>query len=176
MLRTPTTAGLRRAISAAMLLATAASTAQSCKEYEATHGIAAAAAPAPGTDIPSDYLAAYQAAGGMCPGLSWQILAAIGSVESDHGRSPLPGVHSGSNPWGAMGPMQFEGTTWATERARHADIGPDVYDIHAAATGAAHLLCESGVGTNPASAIYAGYNHDWSYVDKVMAQARAYGQ
>lgn len=174
MLRIPSSTAVRRTISAITLAAAAVSGAQSCQKL---NGMApAGAAPAPGIDIPADYLAAYKANGSMCPGLSWQILAGIGSVESNHGRSPLPGVHSGQNPWGAEGPMQFLAKTWATERARHSDIGPDVYDINDAATGAAHLLCESGVGRDARSAIYNGYNHDWGYVSTVMAKAREYGQ
>ncbi|HUR23569.1 MAG TPA: hypothetical protein VMZ73_06830 [Acidimicrobiales bacterium] len=42
-----------------------------------------------------------------CPGLSWTIPAAIAKVESDFGRSPLPGVHSATNAAGAAGPMQI---------------------------------------------------------------------
>ena len=45
-------------------------------------------------DIPANYLALYQAAAATCPGLDWTVLAGIGSAESDHGRSTLPGVHS----------------------------------------------------------------------------------
>ena len=40
--------------------------------------------------------------------LPWQLLAAIGSAESDHGRSPLPGVRTGINLAGCCaGPMQI---------------------------------------------------------------------
>jgi hypothetical protein len=52
-------------------------------------------------DIPADYLALYRATAGVCPGLDWSILAAIGKVETDHGHSTLPGVHSGENVAGA---------------------------------------------------------------------------
>lgn len=41
-------------------------------------------------DIPANYLALYQDAARVCPGLHWSILAAIGKVESNHGRSTLP--------------------------------------------------------------------------------------
>src|SRR5689334_4628425 len=59
-------------------------------------------------DIPTDYLALYQRAATECPGLDWSILAAIGKVESDHGRSALPGVADGTeNAFHARGPMQF---------------------------------------------------------------------
>ena len=45
------------------------------------------------------------------------MLAGVGTVESDNGQSDLPGVHSGTNAFGAAGPMQFgvggkAGNTW----------------------------------------------------------------
>jgi hypothetical protein len=53
-------------------------------------------------DIPPGMLALYQrAASAECDGLPWTVLAAVGQVESDHGRSTLPGVHSGHNSAGA---------------------------------------------------------------------------
>ncbi len=52
-------------------------------------------------DIPADYLAWYMAAAQTCPGLPWSVLAGIGKVESNHGRSTLPGVRSGANHAGA---------------------------------------------------------------------------
>src|SRR5256885_11943668 len=39
-------------------------------------------------DIPSNYLQLYQDAAAACPGLSW-VLAGIGKIESNHGRSDL---------------------------------------------------------------------------------------
>lgn len=48
-------------------------------------------------DIPPDYLVLYQAAAATCPGLDWSVLAAVGDVESDHGRLDAPGVRSGHN-------------------------------------------------------------------------------
>ncbi|HUP70328.1 MAG TPA: lytic transglycosylase domain-containing protein [Acidimicrobiales bacterium] len=38
-------------------------------------------------DIPAPLLSAYRAVAANCPGLPWSVLAAIGKVESDHGRS-----------------------------------------------------------------------------------------
>src|SRR6266436_4289568 len=66
--------------------------------------------------IPAAYLAGYHKAGTQY-GIPWTGLAGIGEVESDHGRSDAPGVHSGANPAGAAGPMQFgigglAGNTW----------------------------------------------------------------
>jgi len=64
-------------------------------------------------DIPPGYLRWYQAAARTCPGLSRSVPAAIGEIESDHGRSVLPGVRSGENRAGAGGPMRFLAPTWA---------------------------------------------------------------
>ena len=58
--------------------------------------------------IPAFWLPLYQQAAGTCPGLSWSILAAVGTVETGSGRSTAPGVWSGANAAGAEGPMQFE--------------------------------------------------------------------
>jgi hypothetical protein len=70
-------------------------------------------------DIPSDYLALYVGAARTCPGLDWSVLAAIGKIETDHGRSTLPGVHGGANAAGSVGIMQFQPATWAAVTARH---------------------------------------------------------
>src|SRR5829696_6250856 len=70
-------------------------------------------------DIPPGYLRLYRAAGARYR-IPWSVLAAIGKVESDHGRVRLPGVRSGSNWAGACGPMQLgcvpgskAGNSWA---------------------------------------------------------------
>jgi len=54
-------------------------------------------------DIPARYLRGYQVGAKACPGLDWTVLAAIGKVESDHGRARLPGVRSATNWAGAAG-------------------------------------------------------------------------
>ena len=59
-------------------------------------------------DIPDPLVDVYQAAAATCPGLPWTVLAAIGKVESNHGRSTAPGVHSGQNSAGAGGPGRGE--------------------------------------------------------------------
>src|SRR6202041_2660010 len=56
--------------------------------------------------IPADYLSWYKKVGQQY-GVPWTILAGIGTVESDNGQTTLPGVHSGSNAFGAAGPMQI---------------------------------------------------------------------
>jgi hypothetical protein len=52
-------------------------------------------------DIPAGYLRLYRQAGARYR-IPWSVLAAIGKVESDHGRVRLPGVRSGSNWAGAL--------------------------------------------------------------------------
>ncbi|MCA1571825.1 MAG: lytic transglycosylase domain-containing protein [Acidimicrobiales bacterium] len=128
-------------------------------------------------DIPSEFLDLYRRAAESCPGLAWTVLAAIGSIESAHGRSQTPGVHAGTNEAGAMGPMQFLGTTWADYGTDGGGDGRmDVYDPADAIFGAARYLCASGAATLATlpAAVWA-YNHaDW-YVEEVLVLAGAYG-
>ncbi|WP_067479559.1 C40 family peptidase [Actinomadura hibisca] len=128
-------------------------------------------------DIPSTYLRWYQDAAQTCPGLSWSVLAAIGNVETDHGRSQLPGVHSGQNSAGAGGPMQFIAATWASYGAdANRDGRADRYHPADAIHGAARYLCANGAGKGGKQLYRAiwHYNHaDW-YVRKVLAQAARY--
>lgn len=74
------------------------------------------AATAPSADalsaIPTAYLGLYQQAAATCPGLSWTVLAAIGTVESDNGQSTLPGVKSGANAAGAMDIWTWDRGLW----------------------------------------------------------------
>lgn len=125
-------------------------------------------------DIPADYLREYRAAADTCPRLHWSLLAAIGKVETDHGRAELPGVASGENFAGASGPMQFLAPTFAEVRSRHPEVGGDVYDPDDAIPAAAHYLCDSGLNRGDEYAAIYAYNHaDW-YVAKVRAQAARY--
>ncbi|MEU5437169.1 C40 family peptidase [Streptomyces sp. NPDC020719] len=131
-------------------------------------------------DIPGEYLNLYRQAAITCPGLDWSVLAAIGKVESDHGRSTLPGVRSGANQAGARGPMQFIDSTFTQVTAGHelpqsGTRRPSPYNAQDAIYAAAAYLCDSGArnGRDLHRAIYT-YNHaDW-YVSKVLAQARSY--
>src|SRR5690606_25576082 len=54
----------------------------------------------------ASYMDLYRRAAATCPGLSWTVLAAIGQVESSHGRNVGPSSA------GALGPMQFMPATW----------------------------------------------------------------
>jgi hypothetical protein len=127
-------------------------------------------------DIPPPMLELYRRAATTCPGLPWTVLAAIGKVESDHGRSRLPGVDSGENHAGAGGPMQFLAGTWAAYGVdANGDGVANRYDPVDAVFGAARYLCASGAGS-PAGlyrAIFA-YNHSDAYVRRVLALAAAY--
>ncbi|WP_051023354.1 C40 family peptidase [Nocardia pneumoniae] len=129
-------------------------------------------------DIPPELLVLYQHAAGDCPGLDWSVLAAIGKIETDHGRSPLPGVRSGENSAGAAGPMQFLEPTFDAVVARHplpagGASPPSRYHPSDAIHAAAHYLCDSGAPADLRAAVFA-YNHaDW-YVDQVLDQAARY--
>ena len=129
-------------------------------------------------DIPADYLTWYISAAQTCPGLPWPVLAGIGKVESDHGRSTAPGVHSGANYAGAEGPMQFEPATfarYATDGDHDGQLSP--YDPGDAIYTAAAMLCANGAafGTRAGirQAVFA-YNHSWAYVDEVLSWAARY--
>jgi Transglycosylase SLT domain len=133
---------------------------------------AAAASTTASSDIPPSALRDYQDAARTCPGLSWTVLAGIGKVESNHGRAALPGVRSGANFAGAMGPMQFLPATWAAYRLP--GMG-DVYNHRHASFAAARLLCANGGGRPDGvrQAVYA-YNHDWDYAALVLRWAGRY--
>ncbi|MEO3852753.1 bifunctional lytic transglycosylase/C40 family peptidase [Streptomyces sp. B8F3] len=131
-------------------------------------------------DIPPENFALYTEAAATCPGLDWTILAAIGKIESDHGRSTLDGVSEGANHKGAMGPMQFLPGTWADVVAEHppparGDAKPSPYNLHDAVYASAAYLCDSGAhqGRNLRDAIYTYNNANW-YVSDVLTQAAQY--
>jgi membrane-bound lytic murein transglycosylase B len=124
-------------------------------------------------DIPAGYLRLYRQVGTRYR-IPWPVLAAIGKVESDHGRSRLPGVRSGSNWAGACGPMQLgcvphskAGNAWA----RYGHGRP--YDPAQAIPAAARYLVDHGARRDLDRALYA-YNHSWAYVARVKRLARRY--
>src|SRR5690606_28106131 len=122
------------------------------------------------TEIPAAMLVRYQDAAARCPGLPWPVLAAVGDVESDHGRNP--GVSSA----GARGPMQFMPASW---RAFGVDADGDgearITDPDDAVHAAADYLCAHGGGDPQRlrDALFA-YNHAWWYVDLVLSTALRY--
>jgi cell wall-associated NlpC family hydrolase len=133
-----------------------------------------------GSPVPPEWLTLYEQASTICPGLSWSVLAAIGTVETDNGQSNAPGVHSGANSAGAEGPMQFEPATFAEYDTPVPPGGvnpPDVYDPVDSVYAAVRDLCANGGrnGANLNAAVFA-YNHSDTYVAEVLALAHTYGQ
>jgi hypothetical protein len=133
--------------------------------------------PASGSSVPRvsspplTLLQLYKDAAGTCPGLPWEVLAAIGQLESDHGRN------AGRSPAGAEGPMQFLPSTWKTYGIDADGNGvADINDQVDAVYSAARYLCANGAGSGTQQlqkAIFA-YNHvDW-YVRFVMELADRY--
>jgi cell wall-associated NlpC family hydrolase len=161
-----------------LILLVTASTSTPAQAAPAATGLTGTPTALARSGIPADYLAWYTGAAKTCPGLPWSVLAGIGEVESDHGRSDLPGVHSGSNSAGAEGPMQFEPATFG-QFAVDADPGQPLspYDPADAIYTAAAMLCAKGAhGGSPAglqNAVFA-YNHAQWYVSEVMAWAARY--
>ncbi len=126
-----------------------------------------AASPNANDGIPAPYLSLYQQAGASF-GLDWAVLAAIGYVESGHGRNVGPSSA------GALGPMQFMPGTWTVYGLDgDGDGRTNVMDPADAIPGAARLLSANGAPANWQRALFA-YNHaDW-YVRQVLAQAERY--
>jgi cell wall-associated NlpC family hydrolase len=123
--------------------------------------------------IPADYLALYRSAGHKY-GLPWQVLAGVGKVESDHGRGRGPGIRTGTNSSGAMGPMQFLADTWRTYGVDGDHDGRrDVYDPKDAIPAAAHYLKRSGAPDRLQTALFT-YNHSPEYVHTVLDWAQRY--
>jgi cell wall-associated NlpC family hydrolase len=162
--------------------------------WQTTRG-ALAPSPAAIADIPADYLALYQQAA-LRFGIDWAVLAAIGKVECDHGRSQADGCNPPGtvNSAGATGPMQFLGPTWRADTppmtvpgdgppTTSTDQGyatdgdgdglADVWNPADAIAAAARLLRANGAPTDYRRAIYA-YNPGLGYVDAVLAQADQY--
>jgi cell wall-associated NlpC family hydrolase len=145
-------------------------------------------------DIPTDYLAEYQRSA-LRFGVDWAVLAAIGKVECDHGRSPARGCNPPGtvNVAGATGPMQFVGSTWrsgtppmtvpppgasAPRGDGYATDGDgdgvaDVWNPADAIASAARLLRANGAPSDYRAAVFA-YNHSTAYVARVLAQAQDY--
>ncbi|MEV5826279.1 lytic transglycosylase domain-containing protein [Spirillospora sp. NPDC052242] len=125
----------------------------------------------PGSGRATDYLDLYKRAATTCPGLSWTVLAAIGQVESSHGRNVGPSSA------GALGPMQFMPATWKAYGVDgDGDGKADIMNPYDAIPGAAKYLCANGAGQGGRQLYRAvwHYNHaDW-YVQKVLNLAKAY--
>ena len=128
---------------------------------EASACTAQPAASSAAAAIPASYLADFKAAGTKY-GIPWTVLAAIGKVESGFG------ANDGPSSMGALGPMQFEPSTWAL----YGD-GGNIMDPADAIPAAARLLVANGAPGNLQQAVFA-YNHSGSYVTDVLDQAARY--
>ena len=120
--------------------------------------------------IPAPYEQAYRAAAGTCAGLRWTLLAAVGQVESGHGRN------NGPSSAGAIGPMQFMPATFASYGVDgDGDGKADPWNPADAIPAAARYLCASGLDASDAGVQRAllAYNHAQWYVDLVLAAERA---
>jgi membrane-bound lytic murein transglycosylase B len=126
-------------------------------------------------DVPRSYLRWYCQAGARYR-IPWPVLAAIGKVESDHGRVRLPGVRSGSNWAGACGPMQLgcvAGSKAGNAWARYGHGSP--HDPANAIPAAARYLVGHGARRDLDRALFA-YNPSWSYVARVKQLAHRYSR
>jgi membrane-bound lytic murein transglycosylase B len=132
---------------------------------QVAQGAAAQVARAKAVGVPTDFRKLYLAAARTCQGLPWSVLAAIGQVESGHGRN------AGTSYAGAQGPMQFLPSTFSSYAVDGNHDGTrDIDNPADAIFTAARYLCANGAGRGPA-ALYRAiwhYNHaDW-YVQLVL--------
>jgi hypothetical protein len=102
----------RIGVAAAVCAVAAPATAQGACTSSVTRASAVAT-------IPSSYLALYQRWGSTY-GVPWQLLAAVGSVESRHGSDPAAYV---PHTRGVLGPMQFQARS--NKAARRVDAAGD---------------------------------------------------
>jgi hypothetical protein len=155
-------------------------------------------------EIPADLLPVYLQAATTCPGLPWQVLAAIGFHESGHGEGrvdavtgdvapptlgpPLDGTNgnaripdpSFSDGWAhAMGPMQFIPSTWKRwgrlAPNRPAGAIPSAQNAWDSIYSAAAYLCGGRPSVGNLEQAILSYNHSEDYVRQVLAKATDYG-
>ena len=123
-----------------------------------------------GSAIPDAFGALYVQAAAGCPGMRWTQLAAVGQVETRHGRN------NGPSSAGAQGPMQFMPRTFAAYGVDGDGDGvADPWNPADAIHSAAHYLCSGGAGQGTPEAERRSllrYNNAGWYVDLVQ-QAEA---
>ena len=144
-----------------LLLAVIAGAVGGITGQEASACTAQPAASSAAASIPADYLADFKQAGAEY-GIPWTVLAAIGDVESGFG------ANDGPSSKGALGPMQFELSTWAQY-----GNGGNIMNPDDAIPAAARLLVANGAPGNLQQAVFA-YNHSGAYVTDVLDQAARY--
>ena len=154
-------------------------------------------------EIPPYLLRAYVDAANTCPGLPWEVLAAIGFTESRHAdgradpvtgdvRPPIVGpaldgtngnarIPDPSEPDGwahAHGNMQFLKSTWArwgvVAPGRPAGATPDYDNAYDSIYSAAHYLCGDAGRIDDLNAAILRYDPSPSYVNEVLAKAAEY--
>ena len=127
-------------------------------------------APPAVADIPAEYLVLYRDAAARFD-LDWPVLAAVGKVETNHGRN-----RNGCDPnsAGARGPMQFLEPTFV-HAAKLAGISdPDICDPADAIPAAAAYLKSNGAPGDWQRALYRYNPADW-YPPLVIGWAERYG-
>jgi hypothetical protein len=114
---------------------------------------------------PAAYFTLYHAAAQTCRGMDWTLLAAVGQVESGHGRNAAVSTA------GAVGPMQFMPATFAAYAVDGDHDGHlDPWAPADAVFTAARYLCSGGAGSpSGVQAALLRYNHAQWYVDLVLA-------
>ncbi len=135
-------------------------------------------------EIPADYLQMMRRASAASCGLPWEVLAAVGKVESGFAPravGPYLARFAGTEDEHALGMMQFLPSTYrlfiprvdaATGQAR----GPDgIWEPESAIFAAAFYLCDSGAAAGDLRAALFAYNRDDDYVEGVLARAATYG-
>ena len=140
-------------------------------------GPAGAASPPGLAAIPARYLTWYREAARTCPGLSWEVLAGIGTMESNNGRSSARGVHKGKNRKGAEGPMQFEPATFAEYAVRADPPARSPLTTPRTRSSPPPGCCAPTApraGTPGLQRAIFAYNHACWYVSDVLAIAARY--
>ncbi len=127
-------------------------------------------APLAVADIPAEYLTLYRDAADRF-GLDWPVLAAVGRVETNHGRN-----RNGCDPnyAGARGPMQFLEPTFVHAAKLAGISNPDICDPADAIPAAAAYLKSNGAPSDWQRALYRYNPADW-YPPLVMGWAERYG-
>ena len=119
---------------------------------------------------PAHYLVLYEEAGARF-GLDWPVLAAVGKVETNHGRNANG---CAPNSAGARGPMQFLPATFAHAAELAGITDPDICDPADAIPAAAAYLKSNGAPDDWQRALYRYNPVDW-YPPLVLSWAQRYG-
>ena len=155
-------------------------------------------------EIPDGLLQIYVDASSECDGLPWQVVAAIGFVESGHARGTADPTTGGVEPhilgpaldgsngtmrlvdanssdgWvHAQGPMQFLPSTWARwarlAPGRPQGSDPSPHNAWDSIFTAVRYLCRDAGQVLDLEAAIFSYNHSAAYVKAVLAKASDYG-